>query len=217
MSTYIRPPVTGARVFFTVCLAHRGSDLLVREVGVLRRAVAETRAERPFEILAFVVLPDHMHAVWQMPVGDKAYGVRWGAIKSRFSRGVLRKHGWPKDRETVGWNPTLLAKGDQRGRVGFHPTTSQVPRSASKWKKGDAGIWQRRFWEHHIRDEAALGACIRYCCGNPVKHGLVARAGAWPYSSLHRDIRRGLVEPECAGAVAEMAEGPVKSIQIRPH
>lgn len=90
MSVYRRPRVTGATVFFTVCLAHRGSDLLVREVDLLREAVRVTKRERPFDILAWVLLPDHMHCVWRMPAGDRAYGTRWGAIKARFTMAVGR-------------------------------------------------------------------------------------------------------------------------------
>lgn len=67
------------------------------------------------------------------------------------------------------------------------------PRSASKWAKGEAGIWQRRYWERCIRDEAELSAALRYVWTNPVKHGLVCRAIDWPYSSLHREIRVGNV------------------------
>lgn len=86
MPNYLRPKWTGARVFFTVCLAVRGDDTLVREVAALRRAVAETKAERPFGIEAWVVLPDHLHCVWQMPEGTGAFrqdgrrsrhGFRW--------------------------------------------------------------------------------------------------------------------------------------------
>ena len=84
MSSYIRPNVTGARVFFTVALAHRGSSLLVDEITHLREAVRTTRYDRPFEIDAFVVLPDHIHAVWTLPQGDRDYGTRRGAIKARF-------------------------------------------------------------------------------------------------------------------------------------
>ena len=83
----------------------------------------------------------------------------------------------------MGWNPTL--------------------RSTSKVTKGDAGLWQRRFWEHHIRDAADHENHVRYCWLNPVKHGFVERAVEWPYSSIHRDIKRGLVEPEWSGAVPE--------------
>lgn len=85
MPNYLRPKWTGARVFFTVCLAVRGDDTLVREVAALRRAVAETKAERPFGIEAWVVLPDHLHCVWQMPEGDRDFSTRWEAIKARFS------------------------------------------------------------------------------------------------------------------------------------
>lgn len=51
----------------------------------------------------------------------------------------------------------------------------------------EKGIWQRRFWEHHLRSEGDRRAAIRYCWGNPVKHGLVEDPADWPYSSFHRD------------------------------
>ncbi|MCT4685170.1 MAG: transposase [Roseicyclus sp.] len=178
MSTYRRPPVTGAMVFFTVALAARGGDVLLREIGALREAVRVTKAERPFGIEAWVVLPDHMHAVWRMPAGDRAYGVRWGAIKARFTRAVREKGC------RVGFDPTNGARCAP-GMVGWNPTL----RSASKVRKGDEVLWQRRFWEHHIRDEADYWAHVRYCWMNPVKHGFVARPEDWPWSSVHRDGR----------------------------
>ena len=90
MPRYLRPRRPGASIFFTVTLADRGSDLLVRHVDVLREAVRQTRAERPFCIDAWVVLPDHMHCVWTMPEGDAAYSVRIAAIKARFSMALRR-------------------------------------------------------------------------------------------------------------------------------
>lgn len=157
---------------------------MVDEVDRLREAVRLTREERPFEIHAWVVLPDHIHAVWGLPSGDKDYGLRWGAIKSRFSRSYLRSKGWPRRR--VGLHPTDPAEGD-------------IVRSPSKARKGDAGIWQRRFWEHHVRDRADFDAHIRYCWANPVNHGLVERPVEWPYSSIHREIRAGRVDPDWSG------------------
>ena len=88
MPRYLRPRTPGAYIFFTVALAERGSDLLVREVGRLREAVAATRAERRFAIHAFMVVPDHLHAVWTLPKGDADFSRRWRLIKSRFSRGL---------------------------------------------------------------------------------------------------------------------------------
>lgn len=69
MPNYIRPVLPVARVFFTVCLARRGWDLLVHEVARLRAAVRVVRRERQFAVEAWVVLPDHMHAVLRMPEG----------------------------------------------------------------------------------------------------------------------------------------------------
>lgn len=63
----------------------------------------------------------------------------------------------------------------------------------SHLRRQECGIWQRRFYEHHIRDEAGYTAHLRYCWFNAVKHGLVTRAEDWPYSSYHRDKAAGLV------------------------
>jgi putative transposase len=65
--------------------------------------------------------------------------------------------------------------------------------SAKRRAKGERGIWQRRFWEHTIRDEADYAAHIDYIHYNPVKHGYVKRAAAWPHSSIHRFIADGLL------------------------
>lgn len=63
--------------------------------------------------------------------------------------------------------------------------------SASRMRKGERGIWQRRYWEHVIRDEQDLHRHIDYIHFNPVKHGHVVRAIDWPYSSFHRFLARG--------------------------
>ena len=186
-------------MFFTVNLADRGARTLVEQIDVLREAVRVTQAERPFRIDAWVVLPDHMHAVWTLPEGDVDYSVRMAAIKARFTRAMTGR---------VGFYPTAI-EGDRAesrvvcvgGGVEPHPTINGRPRSKSKMLKGDGRVWQRRFWEHHIRDDEAFAACVRYCWINPVKHGLVARAVDWPFWSIHRDIRAGRVAPEWAGTM----------------
>ena len=156
MSRYLRPRAPGASVFFTVALADRRSRLLVAEVAALRKAVRATKDERPFRIDAWVVLPDHLHALWTLPEGDADYSTRWRLIKTRFSRGL-----------PVG------------------------PLKPSHEARHERGIWQRRFWERHIRNEADFAAHLRYCWWNPVKHGLVEKPEDWAYSSVHRDIRSG--------------------------
>ncbi len=70
-------------------------------------------------------------------------------------------------------------------------------------RRGEKGIWQRRFWEHAIRDDADYDAHHRLILQAPVQAGLVARVQDWPYASVHRDLRRGMTLPQ--GAVAGFA------------
>lgn len=65
--------------------------------------------------------------------------------------------------------------------------------------RGERGIWQRRFWEHLIRDEADYARHVEYCYINPVKHGLVTRVRDWPHSSFHRDVRAGILAEDWGG------------------
>lgn len=62
--------------------------------------------------------------------------------------------------------------------------------SRSMVEKREAGLWQRRFWEHMIRDEAERGRAVAHCLSDPVRHGLVTRPEDWPFSTLHRDLRQ---------------------------
>ena len=144
----------GGCYFFTTNLSDRGSDLLVREVAVLRASIRATMAARPFRIEAMVVLPDHLHTVWTLPEGDADFSGRWRGIKAGFSRRLPEASG------------------------------------SARTRKGERGIWQRRFWEHLIRDQADFQAHLGYCWFNPVKHGLVARPEDWPWSSYRRDVER---------------------------
>ena len=73
-------------------------------------------------------------------------------------------------------------------------------RSQSRLNKGERGIWQRRFWEHAIRDEVDHQRHVDYIHYNPVKHGYVTRVVDWPYSSFHRFVRLGVYPSDWAGA-----------------
>lgn len=157
MSKYLRPRIPGASIFFTVRLAPTTGPILADCIDALRRSVRLTRADHPFNIDAWVVLPDHIHAVWTMPEGDCDYSKRWSVIKARFSRHIPAQH-----------------------------------RRASHTVRRERGVWQRRFWEHHLRTETDKANAIRYCLTNPVKHGFVTDPSDWPFSSIHRDIRNGL-------------------------
>jgi putative transposase len=74
-------------------------------------------------------------------------------------------------------------------------------RSQGRIARSERGVWQRRYWEHLIRDEADLAAHIAYIHFNPVKHGWVARVRDWPYSSFHRYVEAGLLDRDWGGDV----------------
>lgn len=158
MPNYRRNRVPGGRYFFTVNLLDRSSSLLVETIGALREAVRAVHARAPFNIDAFVVLPEHLHCIWTLPPGDDDFSGRWHAVKTLFAAAI--------------------------------PHTEA--RSAARVRRGEHGIWQRRFWEHTIRDERDYAAHMDYVHFNPVKHGLVAQAAEWPYSSFRRAVARGL-------------------------
>lgn len=154
---YRRNYVEGGTYFFTVNLLDRKQTLLVDHVDALRAAVRWVKDHRPFCIDAWVVLPDHIHAVWTLPEGDADYSSRWREIKKRFSKSL-----------------------PYRERL-----------SATRKHKGERGIWQRRFWEHTIKDERDYQFHVDYVHINPLKHGLVTRVVDWPYSSFHRALAQG--------------------------
>jgi len=66
--------------------------------------------------------------------------------------------------------------------------------------KGEYDLWQRRYWEHTIRDDLDLQRHVDYIHYNPVKHGLVKRVADWPYSSFHRYVRQGILQSDWATA-----------------
>ncbi|MGF1614663.1 MAG: transposase [Gammaproteobacteria bacterium] len=162
---YRRADVTGGTYFFTVNLAERERRLLVDHIDVLRTVMQKVKSMHAFHIDAMVILPDHLHAVWTLPMGDRDYPTRWMLIKTGFSR--------------------RIPKGERR--------------SESRQAKGERGIWQRRYWEHFIRDDRDFAQHLEYIHYNPVKHGYVKRAADWRYSSFHRYVRLGLLPVDWGG------------------
>jgi len=155
---YRRNYVEGGTYFFTVNLLERDKTLLVDHINELREAVRWVKERQPFYIDAWVVLPDHMHAIWTLPEGDADYSSRWQEIKKRFSKSL------PKNE----------------------------PLSCVRERKGERGIWQRRFWEHTIRDERDFQYHVDYIHFNPLKHGMVHQVKDWPFSSFHRCVANGI-------------------------
>ena len=167
---YRRTWQAGGTFFFTVNLADRSSRMLVEQVALLRESVRRVKARHPFDILAWVVLPDHLHALWTLPADDNDNAIRWALIKAGFSR--------------------VTPKGE--------------PVRVNRMRRGERGVWQPRFWEHLITDEADLQSHVDYIHINPVKHGHAARAADWPHSSIHRYIRAGWLAPDWAAEPSDI-------------
>lgn len=162
MPNYIRAKFEGGYYFFTVVTYNR-TRLFHIELArdCLRKAIENTRSRRPFETIAFCLLFDHLHCVWKLPEDDADYSIRWSSIKGLFSR-------------------TYLNLSGQRKQV-----------SSSRTRKGEVCIWQRRFWEHQIRDENDLQRHVDYIHYNPVKHGWVRKVENWPWSTYHKFVKEG--------------------------
>jgi putative transposase len=89
-------------------------------------------------------------------------------------------------------------------KSGFSRGLDPKPRSASKVRKREKGIWQRRYWEHAIRDDADLERHVDYVHFNPVKHGYVTRVADWPHSSFHRYVEQELLAADWGGDMKDI-------------
>ena len=157
----------GGVFFFTVVTFDR-RPILTTDLGVscLREAWRSTRETMPFETEAVCVLPDHLHTIWSRPDDETDYSTRWRKLKGVFTRSFRKL-----------------------GGVGS-------PRGPSRRRTGEAAVWQRRFWEHRIRDTEDFRHHVDYTHFNPVKHGLVTSVADWEWSSFHEHVANGWIEAD---------------------
>jgi putative transposase len=73
-------------------------------------------------------------------------------------------------------------------------------------ERGEYDLWQRRFWEHTIRDDGDFTRHVDYIHFNPVKHGSVSRVSAWPHSLFHRYVRQRILPEDWAGDINERGD-----------
>mgnify|MGYP001144185751 CR=1 FL=1 len=136
---------------------------------LLRQAFRKTLCNWPMDIWEFVLLPDHLHLLCSVPNDAQDYSTPIRLVKHRFTR-------------------TWLANGG-----------SEAPRTASSRRRGIRGVWQKRFYEHTIRNQREYRAHVAYVHMNPVKHGLVERPADWPWSTFQRHVREGLLPADWTG------------------
>ena len=162
MRTYIRNYVPGGTYFFTV-VSYGRRPFLTSDAArrCLRNAIHETRERWPFNVIAVVLLPDHWHTVWSLPAADDNFSLRMQKVKEGFTKAYVK-----------------IARG--AGEVPF-----------ARPERGQRTVWQPRFWEHTVRDEADLKRCVDYVHWNPAKHGLVRRVADCRWSSFHRYVKMG--------------------------
>lgn len=161
MSNYLRYHV-GKMYFFTLVAFERRPIFCQNDfLMMFRQAIDEVRKICPFETVAWVQLPDHLHCILTFEETGADFGQFWGAIK----------------RKTTKLCPQYHLHNDNL--------------SLSKVLRNEKGVFQRRFYEHQIRDETDLANHIHYIHYNPVKHGLVENVNDWQYSTFHRYFANG--------------------------
>ena len=152
MPQYRRAHTPGATYFFTLVSYRRQNIILDQPIRqALRKAIISARTKRPFTIDAWVLLPDHLHCIWTLPPGDSDFSTRWAIIKRKVSLACGSTY---KHKEWI---------------------------NESKKKHRESTLWQRRFWEHQIRDDADFSKNVDYIHYNPVKHHLCQRVVDWPF------------------------------------
>jgi len=175
---YRRAKIRGGTYFFTVVTYQRKKILCFPDnVELLRRIFRQVMKDHPFEIDAFVLLPDHLHCIWTLPPEDTDFSKRWRLIKSYFSRQCHDEY--------------------------------KSQRSLSRLNKKEQAVWQRRFWEHVIRDEQDFIRHTEYIHYNPVKHGLAKSPKDWEYSSFHRAVKKGMYDSEWGSRAEIQFDQPI--------
>jgi putative transposase len=160
---YRRAKVPGGTYFFTLVTYNRKKLFNnPQNVELLRKSFRYVMEKHPFILEDAVILPDHLHCIWQLPEGDHNFSTRWRLIKSYFSR--------------------KCEKPDE------------AKNTKSRIKKQEKAIWQRRFWEHHIKDQEDYNNHLDYIHYNPVKHNLVKTPQDWEYSSFKRYVTQGIYD-----------------------
>jgi putative transposase len=163
MSHYIRSFKPGGTFFFTVVSDHRRPFLTdMLARYALRCAIEETREKYPFHQDAIVLLPEHIHCIWTLPEEDTDFSLRWKVIKHKFTRIFLKNGG------------------------------KSLPVSHSRQLHKKRGLWQRRFWEHTVRNEKEFETLCNYIHYNPVKHGHASCPHIWPFSTFAQFVKNNL-------------------------
>lgn len=161
MPEYRRWRIPGSKVFLTIVTYQRMPIFKdAQNAARLMDCFQHVLQNHSASLVAYVILPDHIHLILQTGAEISNYSVIVKEVKRRFTKSI----------------------------------ESSVPVNRSRAMRKERGVWQRRFWEHTIRDEDELGSLIGYIHSNPVRHGYVILAKEWPYSSFQAYADDGYYE-----------------------
>lgn len=158
MPSYKRLFIPNSYLFLTVTTNYR-QPILIDNIKLLRESFQRAKVTYKFDIISYVILPDHMHIIIH-PENVNEYPKIIFGIKYHFSRNI-------------------------DGGLGNPPYAL----SLSKVNKKEKGIWQRRYYEHTITNEDDLNKHLDYIHYNPVKHGYVRKVMDWEFSSFDKFVK----------------------------
>ena len=167
MPEYRRHRIPGATCFITI-VTYQRKPILTSSTSreILRDAWNTVKTRYPFTTDAICLLPDHIHTIITLPETDDDFPKRLSEIKRLFSLHYNSLNSIP------------------------------IQKNDSRISRRETIIWQRRYWEHIIRNEKDLYNHLNYIHYNPVKHALVANVKDWPWSSFHRYVKAGYYEAD---------------------
>lgn len=162
MMHYRRLYTKGATYFFTLITYSRQKILAnSNNIQLLKKSITTARKKYPFVINALVILPDHLHCIITLPETDDDFSLRVRLIKTEFSR-----------------------------KCAINNLGENLPNSSRILKK-EKCVWQRRFWEHQIRNAEDFSMHMDYVHYNPVKHGLAISPKDWQFSTFQHCVAKG--------------------------
>ncbi len=177
MPQYLRAKTPGGLYFFTVVTFDRRKFLTSKLARrILREVWKDVQSRHSFSVEAICLLPEPLHCIWHLPEGDRDYSKRWRLIKGMFSKRYLKAGG------------------------------KEGTRNQSRLRKREAAIWQRRYWEHQIRDDEDFEKHFDTIHFNAVTHAHVRQPQDWKWTSYHRYRRLGYYPDGWSGVGLEFAK-----------
>lgn len=166
MVSYRRNRLAGGTYFFTVVLHNRNSDLLIQYINALKESLNKIKLRFPFKTKAFVILPDHLHVIWQLPPGDSNYQTRWQLIKSDFTNTLSKQNVKIKIWQARYWEHTIHSEADFENHfnyIHYNPVKHALVQRVADWPHSSFHNYVRKgvlpidWGAHHLEKTGLFG------------------------------------------------------------